>query len=141
MGCFGRFLSLLGAIALLWTCGGIFYAFIGSQYAARLGLYFGYSNDSTLATLGFFLITGIPAIVVFAALANIAKRNHQQQISQPIANLRPQFEAAKALIQVKKYDEARALLRTINHPTAQEWLRKLDNITGVQPKDDLSDLI
>ena len=38
------------------------------------------------------------------------------------------FEAAKELIQEKKYDEARALLKTINHPTAREWEAKLDKI-------------
>jgi hypothetical protein len=36
--------------------------------------------------------------------------------------------AAKELIQEKRYDEARVLLRTVNHPTATKWLAKLDNI-------------
>lgn len=38
------------------------------------------------------------------------------------------FQAAKELIQEERYDEARAILRTIDHPTAAEWLQKLDNI-------------
>src|SRR5262245_30993554 len=40
--------------------------------------------------------------------------------------LKEQFEEAKALIQAKKYGEARSLLETINHPRAQEWLQKLE---------------
>lgn len=36
--------------------------------------------------------------------------------------------AAKELIQEKRYDEARALLKTVDHPTAREWLKKLDRI-------------
>jgi hypothetical protein len=33
---------------------------------------------------------------------------------------------AKSLIQQKQYDEARTILETINHPTAEQWLAKLD---------------
>jgi hypothetical protein len=42
--------------------------------------------------------------------------------------LRAQFAAVKALIQAKRYPQARELLKTINHPTAQEWLTKLDRL-------------
>lgn len=35
---------------------------------------------------------------------------------------------ARELIQQKKYDEARAILRTVDHPKAREWLAKLDAI-------------
>jgi hypothetical protein len=38
------------------------------------------------------------------------------------------FDAAKQFIQVKQYDQARALLETIDHPTAAKWLAKLDEI-------------
>jgi hypothetical protein len=44
------------------------------------------------------------------------------------------FAAAKELIDEKKYDEARAILRTIDHPTAQTWLDKLDTIAPSEPK-------
>ena len=50
---------------------------------------------------------------------------------------REQFEAANALIKAKRYDEARKLLNTINHPKAKEWLARLDTIAprrrGVNP--------
>ena len=36
--------------------------------------------------------------------------------------------AARELIKEKNYDEARAILKTIDHPTAKEWLAKLDRI-------------
>ncbi len=38
------------------------------------------------------------------------------------------LQRAKDLIQVKRYDEARAVLKTVDHPTAQKWLQKLDEI-------------
>jgi hypothetical protein len=38
------------------------------------------------------------------------------------------FEAAKELIQERKFDEARAILKTVEHPTANKWLKKLDEI-------------
>lgn len=41
------------------------------------------------------------------------------------------FEAAKELINEKQYDQARAILLTIDHPTAQKWLEKLDQIAPV----------
>ncbi len=38
------------------------------------------------------------------------------------------FAAAKELIDEKKYDEARAILRTLDHPAARDWEAKLDKI-------------
>lgn len=38
------------------------------------------------------------------------------------------FAAAKELIDEKKYDEARHILRTIDHPTAREWEAKLNQL-------------
>jgi len=38
------------------------------------------------------------------------------------------FEAAKELIAEKKYDEARSVLNTIDHPTAREWEAKLNKL-------------
>lgn len=39
-----------------------------------------------------------------------------------------QLAAAKMLIEEKRYDEARALLETIDHPTATKWLKQLDKV-------------
>src|SRR5579859_3256559 len=50
------------------------------------------------------------------------------QQSQSQQSYRAKFEAAKQLITEKHYNEARALLRTIDHPTALQWLEKLDTI-------------
>jgi hypothetical protein len=36
---------------------------------------------------------------------------------------------ARALIQFKQYDKARAILLTVDHTKAREWLRKLDVIS------------
>ncbi len=36
------------------------------------------------------------------------------------------FERAKELIREKEYGKARALLKTIDHPTAKDWIAKLD---------------
>ena len=38
------------------------------------------------------------------------------------------MQAAKELIQEKKYDEARNILATVDHPTAREWEKKLDKL-------------
>lgn len=38
------------------------------------------------------------------------------------------MEAARELIREKRYAEARVILNTIDHPTATEWLEKLDQI-------------
>jgi len=38
------------------------------------------------------------------------------------------FEAARELIAEKQYNEARAILRTINHPLARAWEVKLNRI-------------
>lgn len=43
------------------------------------------------------------------------------------------FLAAQELIKEKKYDEARAILTTIDHPTAERWLAKLDEIAPPSP--------
>lgn len=44
------------------------------------------------------------------------------------------FAEAKKLIDAKRYVEARALLEEIDHPTAREWLAKLDKITPEKRK-------
>lgn len=41
------------------------------------------------------------------------------------------FAAAKELIDEKQYGEARAILKTIDHPTAREWEAKLDKLAPV----------
>lgn len=43
------------------------------------------------------------------------------------------FEAARELISEKQYDQARAILKTIDHPTAREWEAKLNNISEPLP--------
>lgn len=39
------------------------------------------------------------------------------------------LEIAHDLIQEKKYDDARQLLKKVEHPKAREWLEKLDQIS------------
>ena len=41
---------------------------------------------------------------------------------------------ARDLIKQKRYAEARAILKTVNHPKAQEWLAKLDEIDPEFPE-------
>lgn len=38
------------------------------------------------------------------------------------------MEAARELIREKRFDEARAILRTIDHPTARQWLGKIEQM-------------
>ena len=40
------------------------------------------------------------------------------------------FAAARELIREGKLDEARAILRTVDHPKAAEWLAKLESASG-----------
>jgi hypothetical protein len=42
--------------------------------------------------------------------------------------LKEKFAVAKAFIDDKQYGEARTILKTIDHPTADKWLAKLDEI-------------
>lgn len=44
-----------------------------------------------------------------------------------------QFEAIRQLIRDKKYDQARAWLRTLDTPLAADWLKKLDQIAPEPP--------
>jgi len=43
-------------------------------------------------------------------------------------DIKDQMLGAKNLIQQRRYDEARAILKTIQHPTSQKWLAKLEQI-------------
>jgi len=45
-----------------------------------------------------------------------------------LESIREKMARAKWLIEVGEYDAARAILRTVNHDTAFEWLDKLDQI-------------
>lgn len=44
------------------------------------------------------------------------------------------FAAAKELIEEGSYDEARAILRKIDHPTASKWLKQIDQIDPPFPE-------
>lgn len=44
------------------------------------------------------------------------------------------LEAAAELIREKRYDEARILLKMVDHPKAKEWLKKLDRISPELPE-------
>ena len=48
--------------------------------------------------------------------------------------LKAKFAAARELIREKRYDAAREILLTIDHPTAREWLDKLAIKERVPPK-------
>jgi CSLREA domain-containing protein len=50
-----------------------------------------------------------------------------------VSKEKEKMQAARALIQGQHYDEAREILNTIDHPKAQEWLAKLDEITLASP--------
>lgn len=41
-----------------------------------------------------------------------------------------QMQKAKTLIQQKRYEDARAILITVDHPTAEMWLNRLNSITN-----------
>ncbi len=53
---------------------------------------------------------------------------------------RSQLEMAKKLLEAGRYQEARALLKTINHPIAARWLTKLDQIAPPPPPAKVSKL-
>lgn len=46
---------------------------------------------------------------------------------------REKMQRARELIEAKRYDEARRILRTVDHPTAREWLAKIDAKTAQKP--------
>lgn len=45
------------------------------------------------------------------------------------------FQVARELIQAKQYDEARAILKTIDHPMATEWIAKIDLLDPPVPNE------
>lgn len=56
-------------------------------------------------------------------------------------NTREQLEQAKALIQAKRYDEARRILVLTDHPTADKWLAQLDRIAPVRKSSSVQPII
>lgn len=48
------------------------------------------------------------------------------------------FLAAKELIQDGDYDAARAILKTIDHPTAHKWLKRVDKLDPPFPENGVS---
>jgi len=64
-----------------------------------------------------------------ARTADAAKKRTTQTTTTTLPD---ELQKAKTLIQQKRYDDARALLRTIKHPTAIEWLTRLEQRT-LQP--------
>jgi hypothetical protein len=48
--------------------------------------------------------------------------------------VRKQLEKAQALIKAKKFNDARAILITLDHPTADKWLARLNEISANAPQ-------
>ena len=46
---------------------------------------------------------------------------------------------AKRLIKAKQYEDARAILMTVDHPTAAKWLKRLNEILQTQPVKKVTD--
>jgi hypothetical protein len=70
----------------------------------------------------------VQAQVQFANLQQQQPRPSNPALPTP-TDIRPQLEAAKALIDAKQYDAAKNLLRTIEHNKARDWLAKLEQMT------------
>lgn len=51
------------------------------------------------------------------------------------SDIREQMERARDLIKAKRYDRARDILESLDHPLAQQWLAKLDELDS--PFDDV----
>jgi hypothetical protein len=47
-------------------------------------------------------------------------------------SVKEQMSQAKELIQAKRYDEARAILKKVDHPTAKQWIERIDAIKARQ---------
>lgn len=65
-----------------------------------------------------------------------APEEESQQVppaKQAHSTPRKQLETARELILQKKFDEARAILAALDHPTARKWLQKLDDIAPPAP--------
>lgn len=56
-----------------------------------------------------------------------------------MANDKENMMTARDLIKRKQYTEARAILTTINHPTAQEWIGRIDSISPKQSEQPAKD--
>jgi hypothetical protein len=45
-----------------------------------------------------------------------------------------QMTSAKAYIQLKQWDDARRILRRVDHPKAKQWLQRIDEIAPSKPE-------
>jgi hypothetical protein len=50
------------------------------------------------------------------------------EIREGLNMSKAKMEQARELIREKHYSEARSILKTVNHPKAREWLKRLDEI-------------
>ena len=53
---------------------------------------------------------------------------------KPKPALKDQFAQAKAFINLEQYDKARAILKTIDHPTATKWLVPFSTGSSPSPR-------
>lgn len=50
-----------------------------------------------------------------------------------MATMQEQMQSAKAYIKAKQWDDARRVLKKIDHPTAKEWLKKVNELSPPKP--------
>lgn len=65
--------------------------------------------------------------------AHLDSQEQSASERQPTNSVQVKLTTAKDMINARQYDAATALLRTIDHPKAREWLAKLDARKPKQP--------
>jgi hypothetical protein len=117
---------------------------LNAEQAAQSGE-FGFQIVSLNYEFGWW-ITGLSLLAIFAAGAMIflgegqaspkaaagdLLRNQPTPPPPPTLSaeeMKERFAQARTHIEAKQYNEARAILKTINHPTALKWLQKIDEL-------------
>lgn len=59
---------------------------------------------------------------------DITMVSNEVETNSMTGNIEGQLARARALIEAQRYDEARAVLITIDHPTADKWLARLNDM-------------
>jgi curved DNA-binding protein CbpA len=65
-------------------------------------------------------------------LSDATKRKMYDQVWNVENSKREKIKIAKALLDQKKYDEARGILWGVDHPTARKWIAQIDRIKASQ---------
>jgi hypothetical protein len=114
---------IYGVVDFLWT--GLLATGVCAFFCYRNSPYWRKQKQHRALHLAQERTSAMQGGLAIARMQQAGQRATADSVALP-SGLATKLETARGLMKEKKYDEARAILKTIDHPKATKWLEQID---------------